>query len=174
MCFWILTHCQWQYVTILYRIEGRLAKFNFEDGDIWKIIKSFNVNKAHGHDDISIRLLKICDAEVVKSLLLIVKNCIQYGIFPNLWKKSNIEAIHEEGDKQCMFNYLPVLLLPICGKVYGRLIFNPVLAFLDRNKKTNYSPLINLVFVQRAPVKINYYKLYTIFMQTLIKVLHLE
>ena len=62
------------------------------------MIKSLNINKAHGHDDISIRLPQICGAEVLKPLSLIFKNCIQYGIFPNLWKNSNIVPIHKKGD----------------------------------------------------------------------------
>ena len=83
--------------TIIYRTENRLSTISFKDEDVLKIIKSLNINKAHGHDDISIRLLQICGAEVVKPLSLIFKNCIQYGIFPNLWKKSNIVPIHKKG-----------------------------------------------------------------------------
>ena len=33
-----------------------------------------------------------------------------------------------------MVNYRPVSLLPICGKIFERLIFNPVFEFLDENK----------------------------------------
>ena len=119
---------------IMYRTENRLSTISFKDEDVLKIIKSLNINKAHGHDDISIRLLQICGAEVVKPLSLIFKNCIQYGIFPNLWKKSNIVPIHKKGDKQCIVNCRPVSLLPICGKIFERLIFNPVFEFLEENK----------------------------------------
>ena len=70
----------------------------------------------------------------MKPLSLIFKNCIQYGIFPNLRKKSNIVPTHKKGGKQCMGNYHPVLLLPICGKIFERLIFNPVFEFLGENK----------------------------------------
>ena len=118
----------------MYGSENGLSTISFKDEDVLKIIKSLNINKAHGHDDISIRLLQICGAEVVKPLSLIFKNCIQYGIFPNLWKKSNIVPIHKKGDKQCIVNYHPVLLLPICGKIFERLIFNPVFEFLEENK----------------------------------------
>ena len=120
--------------TIMYRTENKLSTISFKDEDVLKIIKSLNKNKADGHDDISIWLLQSCGAEVVKPLSLIFKNCIQYGIFPNLWKKSNIVPIHKKGDKQCIVNYHPVLLLPICGKIFERLIFNPVFEFLEENK----------------------------------------
>ena len=45
--------------TIMYRAENRLSTISFKDEDVLKIIKSLNTNKAHGHDDISIRLLQI-------------------------------------------------------------------------------------------------------------------
>ena len=120
--------------TIMYRRENRLSTISFTDEDVLMIIKSLTINKSHGHDDISIRLLQICGAEVVKPLSLIFKKCIQYGIFPNMCKKSNIVPIHKKGDKQCIVNCRPVSLLPICGKIFERLIFNPVFEFLEENK----------------------------------------
>ena len=34
--------------------------------DILKIIRSLDINKAHGHDDILIRMLKICDGAIIE------------------------------------------------------------------------------------------------------------
>ena len=138
--------------TIMYRRENRLSTISFTDEDVLMIIKSLTINKSHGHDDISIRLLQICGAEVVKPLSLIFKNCIQYRIFPNLWKKSNIVPIHKKSDKQCMINYHPVSLLPICDQIFERLILTQFLSFL---RTTNYFLLISLVFNQMTLVKIN-------------------
>ena len=76
-----------------------LSSIQFKDQDILKIICSLNYNKAHGYDDISIRLLKICDSAIVKPLSIIFKNCLQTGTFPNNWKKSNVVSIHKKGDK---------------------------------------------------------------------------
>ena len=45
----------------------------FEKEDMLKIIRDLNVIKAHGHDDISIRMLKICDPEAVEPLSLFIK-----------------------------------------------------------------------------------------------------
>ena len=39
-----------------------------------KIIRNLNVHKAHGHDDISIRMIKICDKSISKLLILSFKN----------------------------------------------------------------------------------------------------
>ena len=36
------------------------------------------------------RMLKICDSEVVEPLSLIYKNCVDSGIFPDIWKRSHV------------------------------------------------------------------------------------
>ena len=104
-----------------------LSSIHFEDQDILKIIRSLNYNKAHGYDDTSMRLLKICDSSIVRPLSITFKNCLQTGTFPNNWKKSNVVAIHTKGDKQL------VSLLPVCSNIFERIVFNPMLEFLEEN-----------------------------------------
>ena len=54
------------------------------------------LNNAHRHNDISIRMLKICDSEVVEPPSLICKNCIDSEIFPDIWKRSHISATYKK------------------------------------------------------------------------------
>ena len=67
----------------MYRKENTLSTISFKDDNVLKIIKPLNLNKAHGHDDISLRLIQTSSAKVVKPLSIIFPNCIQYGLFPN-------------------------------------------------------------------------------------------
>ena len=75
-------------------------------------------------------MLKICDSAIVKPLTTLFKNCISQCIFLDNWKKSDICPILKKGDKQIANNYRPVSLLPICGKILLRLIFNSLYQFL--------------------------------------------
>ena len=50
------------------------------------------------------------------------QEALSTGLFPSEWKKGNIVPTHKKGDKQVLKNYRPVSLLPICGKVFERLI----------------------------------------------------
>ena len=63
--------------------------------------------------------------------------------FPSEWKKSNVVPIHKKDDKQNVKNYRPVSLLPICGKIFERLIYNVMYDFLTENDLlfTNQSDL---------------------------------
>ena len=41
--------------------------------------------------------------------------------------------IHKTNDRQCLKNYRPVSLLPICGKILERLIFNEMFLLFIKN-----------------------------------------
>ena len=83
---------------ITYNSAVRLASIKFDNNDILKIIRSLNINKAHGHDSILVRMIKMCDESLVQPLPLIFRGCIDTGIYPGTWKKSNIVPVHKKGD----------------------------------------------------------------------------
>ena len=68
-----------------------------------------------------------------KLLELIFKDCLTNGIFPSDWKKGSIVPVHKKNDKQCLNNYRPISLLPICSKIFERLIFNEMFEFFIEN-----------------------------------------
>ena len=92
--------------------EKRLSTVKFVNIDILKIqIQNLNPNKAHGHDKISIRMLKICGNSLCRPLELTFNDCLVNGIFPSVWMKGNIVPVHKENDKQRLNNYRPISLL---------------------------------------------------------------
>ena len=48
-------------------------------------------------------------------------------------EKGNIVPVRKKSDKQNIKNYRPVSLLPICGKIFERLIFNEMFKFFTSN-----------------------------------------
>ena len=114
-----------------YKPNYRLLTVNFSIDDITKILQNLDPNKSHGHDKISIRMLQLCGNSICKPLELIFKQSMESGSFPSERKKGNVVPIHKKDDKQCLSNYRPVSLLPICGKIFERLIFNEVFKFIE-------------------------------------------
>ena len=92
------------------------------------------MNKAHGHNEISIRILKLCESAITEPLYLIFKNCLSSKTFPDVWKKANVILVHKKGDKQGLKNYRPVSLLPICCKIFEKLLFNALYSFFEDHK----------------------------------------
>ena len=105
-------------------VINTLPSCHFAKEDILRIINNLDPNKAHGHDEISIRILKICGDSICRPLNIIFKTCLRASKFPLEWKKANIVPIHNKGDKQTVKKYRPVSLLPICGKIFERLLYN--------------------------------------------------
>ena len=66
-----------------YMANVKISSIKFENKDIINVIKALDPCKAHGYDDISLRMLKICDSAIVKPLTILLKNYIRQGVFPD-------------------------------------------------------------------------------------------
>ena len=76
-------------------------------------------------------MLKLCAPWECKSLTLFFENCLVSRHFPDVWEKSNIVPVHKKEDKQLIKNFQTVSLLPICRKLFVKLMFNSVFSFTD-------------------------------------------
>ena len=50
-----------------------------------------------------------------------------------MWKLANVTPIFKKGDKQLIKNYMPISLLPFCGKILKNIIFNNLYIYLHTN-----------------------------------------
>ena len=114
----------------LFVTQARLGSLDFNEGEILKTKWALNINKAHGHDDNSIRLIKICDGSLLKPLFILFKNSLTLSYYSDIWKKSNIIPSHKKNDKQLVNNYRPISLLPILVKIFEQINFNRIYDFL--------------------------------------------
>ena len=102
--------------SLTFYTDNRLSTVSFSHDDVGKILQNLNPRKAHGLDNISIHMLKICGLTTYSLLEIISKEALSFGLFLSEWKKGNFVPIHKKLDKQVLKNYRPVLLLPICGR----------------------------------------------------------
>ena len=79
-------------------------------------------------------MLTIYGNSVYKPLQLIFRSCIENEEFPSEWKKADVVPVHKKGNKQTLKNYRSVSLLPICGKIFERLIYNSLFEFFIANE----------------------------------------
>ena len=102
-----------------------------------KLMNGLSPHKAHGHDGISIRMVKLHNLTITKSLSIMYKNCLQQGVFLDEWKKGDIIPVHKKNSKQIVDNYRPVSLLTFCFKILEKLIFDSIYEFLNKNNLFN-------------------------------------
>ena len=67
-------------------------------------------------------------------MFIIYQNCLSKGIFPKKWKKANVSPIHKKKEKNVISNYRPISLLPLCGKIFEKLIYDNLYSYIYTNK----------------------------------------
>ena len=107
---------------------------NINDDNIFAIIKNLNPNKSHGWDNILIRMIKLYGKFIVYPLKLIFEASLQGGEFLDYWKKSNVVPVHKKESKNLLEIYRPIRLLPIFGKISGRVIFKDLFNYFHKKE----------------------------------------
>ena len=143
------------YLFFSCRTSSRINSFHVNENDILAIIKTLDPNKAHGCNNISIKMIKTCSQSLILPSKIIFEQSLKKGKFPEIWKKANVVPVHKKEDKMLVKNYRPISLLPIFGKMFERVIYNSLFNYFQ---STGFSHLPNLVFFQKIHALPNYYQ----------------
>ena len=65
-----------------------MNSFKVTESDILSIKKSLDSTKAHGYDNLSIRMIKMCRESITLSLKITFQESLKRGKFPEIWEKS--------------------------------------------------------------------------------------
>ena len=106
-----------------YLTNEKIDQIPIDNDNIVSLIRKLNPNKANGSDGISGRMLLLCNDSVVLPLRIIFGNILSTATYPE-WKLANVTPMFRKGDKQLIGNYRPISLLPLCGKMFEKIIFN--------------------------------------------------
>ena len=120
--------------TFVSRCNSSLSDVEITGEKILTIIRSLDPKKAHGCDDLSINMIKICDTEIVKPLYLIYMKYLETGRFPSNWKKANVLPIHKrrkQADKEKLQTYFTFTYL---RKIFEKLIFDTIYEYFCENQ----------------------------------------
>ena len=103
----------------MFLTPSRLHSLDFNEDETLKIIRALNIHKAHGHEDFSIRIIRVCDKWLIKPLIILFEDSIKSSCYPEIWKRYDILA-HKKSDKQLVKTYHPISFLPIFGKIFEK------------------------------------------------------
>ena len=115
-----------------YKTGSRIKSFQVTENDMLAIIKSLDPNKAHGCDNIPIKMIKICSQSLILPFKIIFEHSLKKGKFPKIWKKANVVPVHKKEDKMLVKNYHPISLLPVFGKMFERVICNSLFNYFSK------------------------------------------
>ena len=68
------------------------------------------------------QILRALEDKLARPLTHIFNNSVETGIIPENWKSANVTAIHKNGSRQELGNYLPISLTSVVSKTMERLV----------------------------------------------------
>ena len=103
------------------------SKFNFIKTsrlEIEELSQNLDLNKSTGPDNLGYIFIRNCAKTLCKSLLLLFQTFQKKGIFPELWKISQITPVNKEWSKADVNCYRHIIHLCCFSKLLERIIFN--------------------------------------------------
>ena len=86
-----------------------------------------------GKDGISNKLLKSIKGKISKPLTIIINQCLETGIFPDVLKISKVKPLYKKGESCCFNNYRPISLLPTISKIFERVMLSQLYSYFNIN-----------------------------------------
>ena len=111
------------------RVSHSIYFANIECSEVTNIINNFNNNKS---SDFSVRALKLIKHQIAPVLAVLFNDCMHSGVFPDGLKIARVLPLYKGGKTHLMSNYRPISILPLFSKIFEKLIYHRLYAFLDK------------------------------------------
>ena len=89
--------------------------------------------KASGLDKICARLIRECAHLICISICKIFNCSLTTGIFPDDWKCAKVTPLFKHGGSSDMNNYRPISVISVVAKVFERITYGQVYAYLSEH-----------------------------------------
>ena len=93
-------------------------------------MNKFRTSRNFGVDLISSYFLKLRVPILASSLSQIFYLSISRRIFPDGWKIARVAPAHKSGPTDDQSNYIPISVLPVVGRLFEKLVYDQMHAFL--------------------------------------------
>ena len=99
-----------------------------------KLLKSLNVSKSAGPDEIHPRFLKELAEPLALPVTILFNKSLSEGRLPSMWKTANVTCIFKSGDRQLACNYRPISVTAILCRLLEKIVRNPIMDHCKDNK----------------------------------------
>ena len=107
--------------------------------DVYKILINLDVSKSTGPDGTSNKLLQQAAVPISQPLSHLFNYCLSTGYFPEVWKIAHVIPIYKKDNPMFCNNYRPISLLCCISKVFEKILFDHIYAFLKGNGLLNHN-----------------------------------
>lgn len=102
-----------------------------EKHELIQTIKDIKNKSSCGTDGLSVKIFLNLPDIVINTLVLLINESFENGVFPDCLKTAIILPLHKGGDKSSTSNYRPIALLPVLSKIIEKLMKLRLLTFLS-------------------------------------------
>ena len=113
--------------------DDRWSPDEFVVREVLNIVKSINVSKSSGIQDLSSFVLKEAFTALAPQITHMMNLSVQSSIFPAAWKEALVIPIPKAGNLTQVKNYRPISLLPLPGKIAEKLMHKQLVEFIEKN-----------------------------------------
>ena len=85
--------------------QDMLSDLVVRESQVYKLLKSLDISKATGPDNISGKMLKECAREIPPSLCKVFNISLTLGCLPKDWHMANVTPIFKKGSHNDAANY---------------------------------------------------------------------
>lgn len=110
----------------LTHIDSKLdiSKVILNEDKVLIYLKNININKGMGPDGIHPLFLVNCASVLYIPITIIFNKSLSQGIFPAIWKRTNIIPIFKTGSRHKVTDYRPISKLCVLGKLFEKIIYD--------------------------------------------------
>ena len=114
------------------RTKSIISDLHITDDMVLKELKSLNVNKSCGPDELHPRLLIELADQIAVPVALLFNATLKHGFLPNDWKKAFVTPIYKKGSRNLPENYRPISLIAILCKIMESCIRDVIVRHLEQ------------------------------------------
>jgi predicted nucleotidyltransferase len=100
---------------------------------VLKYLKTIDVSKGTGSDNIPPVYLINCADELAYPLSIIFKKSLRDGTFPHKWKEAFVIPIFKNGSTSRAENYRPISILSVLSKLFERIVYDQLYPAICKN-----------------------------------------
>ena len=116
------------------RVNESIFLSPINEDEISVEIKKLNNKKSAGPDNISPKILKICEPFIKGPLTMLFNYSIETASYPSNLKLAKVVALHKKKSIFLPENYRPISLLSCIDKIFERLLHKRFMNFIDKHK----------------------------------------
>jgi hypothetical protein len=97
-------------------------------------INNLSETKSAGHDDISVKMIKIISEEIIKPLTYIYNLSFETGKIPNFLKIALVTPIFKAKENNLFENYRPISVLTCFSKLLEKLMHKRLINYVEKHR----------------------------------------